>query len=148
VTKSEELANKTKQLIKDFESLENSFKTLISNLNREPESLTAEFFLQAGVKVGTMIPLTARCLIIMPTITPPTSKVLRSQYQDIFNVLTTLAQTTFPQLVNLTTTFYTAPELATRAAAFTNILALLPGIVLDYGKLKFELMKIKRNMRL
>jgi len=59
-----------------------------------------------------------------------------------------LTTVTFPQLQTLAATFLTSPEPATKAAALTNIVALLPGIVVNYGRMKFQLTKIKVAMRI
>ena len=144
MSKSKELGDKTKTLIKNFEDLERGFNDLIRN----PENTTPEFFLEAGVKVLAMIPLTQACLLLLPSVTPPTSKVQRLQYQDILATLQQLNTVTLPQLQVSATTFLTSPEPSTKAAALTNIVALLPGIVLNYGRLKLQLMKIKVAMRI
>lgn len=148
MTSSERLSNLTKQLIRDFEALEFRLKNYTTNITEEPQNLTSAFFLGEAVETGKMIPKLVECLRIMPPITPPTSLVLRSQYEDMLTVTTRLTNQTFPQLSTLTNTFLTTPEAATKASALLNILALLPQIVLDYGRLKFECFKIKRKMRL
>jgi len=144
VSKSKELGDKTKTLIKNFEDLERGFNDLV----RSPENTTPEFFIDAGVKVLTMIPLTQACLLLLPAVTPPTAGVRRNQYQDILTTLQQLTTVTFPQLQTLAATFLTSPEPATKAAALTNIVALLPGIVVNYGRMKFQLTKIKVAMRI
>jgi len=144
VSKSKELGDKTKTLIKNFEDLERGFNDLV----RSPENTTPEFFIDAGVKVLTMIPLTQACLLLLPVVTPPTAGVRRNQYQDILTTLQQLTTVTFPQLQTLAATFLTSPEPATKAAALTNIVALLPGIVVNYGRMKFQLTKIKVAMRI
>ena len=144
MSKSKQLGDKTKLLIKNFEDLERSFNDLI----RSPENTTPAFFVEAGVKVLAMIPLTQACLLLLPSITPPTANVKRFQYQDVLATLQQLSTVTFPQLQTLATTFLTSPEPATKAAALTNIVALLPGIVLNYGRLKVILNLIKVKMRI
>ena len=144
MSKSKELGDKTKTLIKNFEDLERGFNDLV----RSPENTTPEFFIDAGVKVLTMIPLTQACLLLLPAVTPPTAGVRRNQYQDILTTLQQLTTVTFPQLQTLAATFLTSPEPATKAAALTNIVALLPGIVVNYGRMKFQLTKIKVAMRI
>lgn len=144
MSKSKELGDKTKTLIKNFEDLERGFNDLV----RSPENTTPEFFAEAGVKVLAMIPLTQACLLLLPTVTPPTAGVRRNQYQDILTTLQQLSTVTFPQLQTLAATFLTSPEPATKAAALTNIVALLPGIVVNYGRMKFQLTKIKVAMRI
>lgn len=144
MSKSKELGDKTKTLIKNFEDLERGFNDLV----RSPENTTPEFFIDAGVKVLTMIPLTQACLLLLPVVTPPTAGVRRNQYQDILTTLQQLTTVTFPQLQTLAATFLTSPEPATKAAALTNIVALLPGIVVNYGRMKFQLTKIKVAMRI
>ena len=144
MSKSKELGDKTKTLIKNFEDLERGFNDLV----RSPENTTPEFFIDAGVKVLTMIPLTQACLLLLPAVTPPTAGVRRNQYQDILTTLQQLTTVTFPQLQTLAATFLTSPEPATKAAALTNIVALLPGIVLNYGRLKVILNLIKVKMRI
>ena len=144
MSKSKELGDKTKTLIKNFEDLERGLNDLV----RSPENTTPEFFAEAGVKVLAMIPLTQACLLLLPTVTPPTAGVRRNQYQDILTTLQQLSTVTFPQLQTLAATFLTSPEPATKAAALTNIVALLPGIVVNYGRMKFQLTKIKVAMRI
>ena len=144
MSKSKELGDKTKTLIKNFEDLERGFNDLV----RSPENTTPEFFIDAGVKVLTMIPLTQACLLLLPVVTPPTAGVRRNQYQDILTTLQQLTTVTFPQLQTLAATFLTSPEPATKAAALTNIVALLPGIVVNYGRMKLQLTKIKVAMRI
>lgn len=144
MSKAKELGDKTKTLIKNFEDLERGFNDLV----RSPENTTPEFFIDAGAKVLTMIPLTQACLLLLPTVTPPTAGVRRNQYQDILTTLQQLTTVTFPQLQTLAATFLTSPEPATKAAALTNIVALLPGIVVNYGRMKFQLTKIKVAMRI
>lgn len=144
MSKSKELGDKTKTLIKNFEDLERGFNDLV----RSPENTTPEFFIDAGVKVLSMIPLTQACLLLLPVVTPPTAGVRRNQYQDILTTLQQLTTVTFPQLQTLAATFLTSPEPATKAAALTNIVALLPGIVVNYGRMKFQLTKIKVAMRI
>jgi len=144
VSKSKQLGDKTKILIKNFEDLEKGFNDLVKN----PETTTPEFFAETGVKVLAMIPLTQACLLLLPTVTPPTSNVKRSQYQDVLATLQQLSTVTIPQLQTLAATFLTSPEPATKAAALTNIVALLPGIVLNYGRLKVILNLIKVKMRI
>jgi|TARA_Y100000361_G_C10909708_1_gene213330 hypothetical protein len=144
VSKSKQLGDKTKLLIKNFEDLEKGFNDLIRN----PENTTPEFFAEAGVKALSMIPLTQACLLLLPTVTPPTANVQRIQYQDVLVTLQQLTTVTIPQLQTLAATFLTSPEPATKAAALTNIVALLPGIVLNYGRLKVILNLIKVKMRI
>ena len=59
MSKSKELGDKTKLLIKNFEDLERGFNDLV----RSPENTTPEFFVEAGAKALTMIPLTQACLL-------------------------------------------------------------------------------------
>ena len=144
MSKSKQLGDKTKILIKNFEDLEKGFNDLIRN----PENTTPEFFVETGVKGLGMISLIQACLLLLPTVTPPTSNVKRSQYQDVLATLQQLSTVTIPQLQTLAATFLTSPEPATKAAALTNIVALLPGIVLNYGRLKVILNLIKVKMRI
>ena len=142
-SKAEILERESDKLLDGVDALEQSFNLLKDNpldtLVNEPQ-----FFASRGFDCGPLVINCTLSLGALPLVTPPASKIKRSQYENIRDRLQNLISAFGGLQTNTNTVLNPATEPATKTSQLLIITGKIPGVLTDMAFMKLECEKIKK----
>ena len=144
-SKSKIIKKETDELLEGVELMDERFQLLSADtlevLTDEPQ-----FFSNRSFECPSLITNCIKSLDALPSVTPPTSKIKRKQYEEVKEKLEILITDFNTLQLDVNIILNPATEAATKTAKLLTVSQAIPSVLNEFIFTKLECQKIKKAM--